>query len=790
MDINNTPFILLRDEDEFEHGSSRLRWNRAAQCLSLAQNQTLRLAQSTAASALPQWLASTPLALDNFNQIARLSGGEGQDKTQVEFNSGRGFLPLQDGELRLVQAPEGAFTDLTLGGDSRLAAPFSNGSDAHGLVLFHLGKRWQTECSLPLAPRRAWLDNANRCWVVAANHLMLCEGEPLPLPYKTQPQRFEPVTVNPRALAFLWQEPQPLPAGLQALAICGDEKALYILCHDEADQQLILQRSLSLNDESPFTSFTLDDDIPFVIDLSLAVPGRLAAIAPREAGDSNFVQRDCATLELLWDSETETGAARLIRERYPMLSNAMPRFVSSADGQLRYQADIDPDYADLGLRPRELHRLRRQQFHRQASTLLHHILDSGQPDTLWHRIYLDASIPPGCQLALSVRVYNSPGQRGSAPLIDQPAPVWNPLPSELAYAESLAGQKIGESGLFEILLQRPDGPVRRLNGRYLQIQLHMTGNVHQSPNLHALRVYYPRFSYQDAYLPELFRQELSFDADNSSGAANGADTRERLLALFESMMTPIEGRVAAADQLSHPQATPAENLAWLGEIIGTQLPPHWPEKRQRRLIQETGLIQQYKGSLAGLNLALDVATDGGVQRGEVVVVENFRLRRTMATILGVSMDDADHPLTLGTGMSGNSLVGESLILSEKDARTFLALFSPELANKDEAEIVKTFFEDYAHQISILLHGRGIERRDQVETTLEEQMPAHLVWRVLETEHPFVLGIAPLLAVDTFIETTPDFRRVALNETWLGKEGVIKNPAAFSPWDINAQTSQS
>jgi len=786
MDINNTPFILLRDEAEFEHGSSRLRWNREQQCLSLAQNQTLRLPQSTAASAMPEWLASTPLALDSFNQIGRLSG----DASQVEFNSGRGFLPLQDGELQRVQAEVGSFTDLTLGGESRLAAPYSNGIDTHGLLLFHLGRRWKTACSLPVAPRRAWVDNANRCWVVSANHLMVCEGEPLPLPYKTQPQRFEPVTVNPHALAFLWQAPQPLPTGLQALAICGDEQALYILCHDEADQQLIIKRSLSLNDESPFTIYPLDGDIPFVIDLSVAAPGRLAAIAPRQTGDSDFIQRDCAVLELVWDSETEMGSARLIRERYPMLSNAMPRFVSSADGQLRYQAEIDPDYPDLGLRPRELHRLRRQQFYRHTSTLLHHIFDAGQPDALWHRIYLDAAIPPGCQLELSVRVYNTPGQRGSAPLIDQPAPVWNSLPSELAYAESLAAQKVGVSGLFEILLQRPDGPVRRLNGRYLQIQLHMTGNVHQSPRLHALRAYYPRFSYQDAYLPELYRQELSFDADNSSGPANGADTRERLLAAFESILTPIEARVAAADQLSHPQATPAENLAWLGELLGAQLPPHWPQKRQRRLIQETGLIQQYKGTLAGLNLALDVATDGGVQRGEVVVVENFRLRRTMATILGVSMDDGDHPLTLGTGMSGNSLVGESLILSEKDARTFLALFSPELANKEEAEIVQKFFEDYAHQISILLHGRGIQRREQVEQTLEEQMPAHLVWRILETEHPFVLGIAPLLAVDTFIETTPDFRRVALNETWLGKEGVIKNPAAFSPRDINAEMSQS
>ena len=72
----------------------------------------------------------------------------------------------------------------------------------------------------------------------------------------------------------------------------------------------------------------------------------------------------------------------------------------------------------------------------------------------------------------------------------------------------------------------------------------------------------------------------------------------------------------------------------------------------------------------------------------------------------------------------------------------------------------------------------------VQEVLEAHMPGQLQWRIFETEHPFVLGTAPLLAVDTFIETTPSFRRVRLNDTYLGQEGVLANPAAFSPADIN------
>jgi len=460
--------------------------------------------------------------------------------------------------------------------------------------------------------------------------------------------------------------------------------------------------------------------------------------------------------------------------------------VSSADGQLRYQAEADPDAPQIEPRPRELHALRRPRYYRHASGLLWSVLDSGQPETLWHRIYLDASIPHGCDIRLAVRVYDAPDQQGSAERIMQPKPVWNPLPSELPFGRPLAPQKPAEGGLFEVLLQRENGPVRRINGRFLQVEVHLHGDGRRTPALFALRVYAPRFSYQEAYLPEFYRQERLYDPDNDQGPANAADTRERFLAALESILSPIEARAAASDRLISPAAMPVTNLSWLAELLGARLAPHWPEARQRRQVAAITRLQQFKGTLDGVNHALDIASDGGVRRGEIVVLENFRLRRTMATILGIDMDDDDHPLTLGTGMSGNSLVGESLILSENDARAFLALFAPELADEDDARAVKAFFDRYSHQVSVLLHTRGISLRNRVEEVLAEQMPAHVQWRIIETDHPFVLGIAPLLAVDTFLETTPDFRRATLGDTRLGKEGVLENPAAFSPQDVHAR----
>lgn len=782
MDVNGSRYFLLRTEAEFDNASTRLQWHPLRQALTLAQNQALRLPASQPEPAMEAWQTATPMAMDRFGQIARLS----DDRRQIIFNSGRGDLPLEDEELDEVTPPAGCqYLDMNLNPTGLLALTWTDGEDQHGLTLFHLAHRWQSQCALSAAAHRVWLDKEDRAWCLSNEDLMVCGGNPLPLPYHPDEQRFEPVNVNPDRLSQLLTV--PLPTMRQSLAICGDEHTLYLLASQEEHEQTIFARPAMLDPEARWSAYNVDSEAPFAIDLALTNSGRLAALAPQQADDPDFIQRDCPVLSL---ERTETGPphqARLVRERYPMLSLAQPRFVTSTDGRLRYQAEAGPGYPDTPIRPRELHPLRQVHYHRESSALMSHTLDSGHPDTEWHRAYLDACIPAGCDLRLSVRVYNHPDHRTSAPLMDQPAPAWNRLPSELPFAGSLAGYEPGHRGLFELLLQAPDGEVRELRGRYLQLQVHFSGTLRQTPALHALRVYYPRFSYQQRYFPELYQQEKRRSDESNTGPANGADVRERLLANFEGMLTPLEGRIAASDQLVHPDSAPPAHLHWLASAVGTELPTHWPEARQREWLRHATLLQQYKGTLAAANLALDIACDGAVSRGEVVLVENFRLRRTMATILGRYMEDRDHPLTLGTGMSGNSIVGDSLILADIDAKEFLALFAPELADEEESRAVETFFDHYGHKVSVVLNGPGIQLRGRVSEVLADAMPAHVQWQFVESEQPFVLGTAPLLTIDTFMENRPAVRPVELDNTWLGQEGVLRNPAAFSPTDVNART---
>lgn len=781
MDSNQQSYFLLREADEFATRATQLVWSDQRSALVLAQNQLLRLPASDEASALSLWDSARPLVLDPYFQQCRIAvAGD-----HLEYNSGRGFLPLVDGDLRVVDTPAGTFRDIAIGGDGRVAAAYSNDSDTHGVLVFHLTARWQAATELPEPALRVWVDQDNKVWCLTASQLICCQGQPLPHSYQPTSTRFEPVSINPDPLHISWQA--ALPAGVLPLALCGDEQQLCLLAHDGSGNQQLLLRSLQLH-RSEWQHYPLDAECPFSIDARFLSSHRLALMAPAEASDTDFENRDCVIVQLRWHEPMNQGQGMLVHERFPMLSQAQSRFASTLDGKVRYQANVDSESeqaeAGFSIYPRELLSLRRPRYLSAAMATLSDPLDAGLPETVWHRIYLEGCIPKGCKLVIYAKAYNTPAQRTSTPFIRQPDWVWCRHRSEQGFGQGLVDAKENESGLFELLLQRNTGPVRRLSGRYLQLRLRFESNGQHTPAVHALKVYYPRFSYQEAYLPEHFRQEYSVDPTLDGQAANGADFRERMLAGFESLLTPLEGRISRSEILLSPEHTPAEHLPWLAELFGQPVPEHWPEKRKRRWIKESGRLQACKGTLAGLQLALDIVTDGAVAQGRVVLVENFRLRRTMATILGLNMDDSDHPLTLGTGVSGNSLVGESLILSDGDSQEFLALFSPEVADSQEAEVVEKFFDQYANQVSVLLHGPAKDQRPQVEAMLESQMPAHIQWRIIESDHPFVLGLSPLLGVDTYLETKPEPRPVILNDTYLGAEGLLRNPVALSPQDVH------
>ncbi len=259
------------------------------------------------------------------------------------------------------------------------------------------------------------------------------------------------------------------------------------------------------------------------------------------------------------------------------------------------------------------------------------VFDSREPGCVWHRLDLDATLPGGTAVEVWSRASDERDERG------EPRSEWESKRtafvyrrrdgSELPFAPK--GTREGE-GTWEVLLQHA-------RGRYLQLSLRLIGDGVRSPSLRALRVWYPRFSYRDRYLPAVYR-------DQDAGGF-----LDRFLANFEGTLTTIEGRIAAAQMLFDVRSCPPEALDWLASWFGVLLDPAWDDHRRRLFIGHAMQFFQMRGTVRGLRAAVALATsecvderlfsDAGADAYGpfgVRVVEQFRAREFPAALLGDS----------------------------------------------------------------------------------------------------------------------------------------------------------
>ncbi|WP_157270208.1 phage tail protein [Azohydromonas aeria] len=434
-------------------------------------------------------------------------------------------------------------------------------------------------------------------------------------------------------------------------------------------------------------------------------------------------------------------------------------------------------------------------------------LDTRQPGTVWHRLAVEAVVPPGCALLVWLAANDTdapefdpayserralwfphlvgepaalPAEVRAALPPDLPRAAWSKEPTEVAFGQGLlccpgGAAQAGRAGLFTVLIQRAGTTVRALQGARLWVAAELFGDGRATPELVALRAWAGRVSYRDRYLPALYHERVFGEDAERPGPATGADFLDRFLHLFEGLFTDIEGRIAAAALASDAMACPAETLPWLASWVGLALQPGLPAERARWMLANAGRLARRHGTLAGLQLALDIATDGAVTRGRIVVVEDFRLRRTLSTILGARLEDTTDPLTTGLTRSANSVVGDALFLGDARAlrdgelKTFLALFRSIDADtpaaraqlrSDRAAAQRSLYDDLAHRVTVLVHeSLDADELGRVRQLAEAGAPAHVLVRVVAAAYPFMAGVAALVGADTYLRAAPAPRPV-------------------------------
>lgn len=197
------------------------------------------------------------------------------------------------------------------------------------------------------------------------------------------------------------------------------------------------------------------------------------------------------------------------------------------------------------------------------------VLDGKARDCVWDGLFLDACIPPGTSVSVFTCTDND------ASLIADPQAPFNAEPdlylrdadagSEIPFYDPFADRTAQPDrlGTWELLLQQA-------RGRYLKVKLELSGNGRTTPQLKALRVYYPRFSYPRQYLPAVYLED-----------AVSASFLERLLANPKGFYSDIEGKLRNVGCLFDPRSAPTEALDWLASWLGLTLDPLWQDINER-----------------------------------------------------------------------------------------------------------------------------------------------------------------------------------------------------------------
>lgn len=784
MDANGQRFWMLADAAHWRlEGPDALEYNPSRRVLRLPGRANrlgfVELSPEAARERAESRLTLVPGARDAYGTWAFWSPDY---RAVLATGAGEGDVPV----LALDHAP----TDLAWGFDGVLYVAVDG-----AIVMQDRRDRWP-DARLEAAGFDVWRFSPHPhggVWALdrEGRRLLRLRGTPAvpqAAPVSSMAERFEPAGAPRNAPAFVPVETETWPAAQRAVAIATSPGGrLAVLTWDEAGAAHV-----HLFDAAgrPAGRVALQS-VRYPYSIAWLSETRFAVMAPEmpSAAPAYDVAEGLS-------ADAASLALEPVGEFYPLVAHGGEPFMHGPDLPPRY---LTTDARRLA----PLHALSRPRYvtYGEATNLNTRYFDSGAAGTVWHRIYLEAAIPDNCGVKVYVAAADDPPAETASPSVWHehhfgrstkwdvaprvPRGTWLSYPSEVPFHAGLlpCGPEPERAGLFTALVQRTGHAVSQVRGRYLQVRLVLTGDGRSTPEVAAVRVYGPRFSYIDNYLPELYQETLTgADADAAGDRTTPHDFLERFLGIFEATLTPLEDRIASAHLLTDARTAPVDVLDWLGSWIGVSFDRAYPSERRRRLIQTAPELYRRRGTLEGLRLALDLATQGACTRGEIVVVEDFRLRRTFSTILGADLADENDPLLAGLVRSGNSIVGDTLFLGDEARRELLALYGIDaVQDAADAKAVAAFLAELAFQVTILVHrDTPAETFGLVQRIVELETPAHVLCRVVRAGVPLLSGVASLLGIDTYLEDRPAPEPVRLNASHLGVADVILRPPSLDP----------
>jgi phage tail-like protein len=253
-----------------------------------------------------------------------------------------------------------------------------------------------------------------------------------------------------------------------------------------------------------------------------------------------------------------------------------------------------------------------------------------------------------------------------------------------------------------------------------------------TPLLTQMRVEFDSDSYT-RYLPAIYREPA---AENNF--------LKRLVSLFQGLFEDVENEVDSLERYFDPFAAPPDALTWLATWLAVELDQGEPEASIRESIARAFRRYQWRGTIAGLRLAL--LEDAGVHAtiSEPISASSFWAMPVEAACGGGGATGATPQLGLGTHLTsmepGGAVLGRTAQLDHSYLIT-------------DAQFGEPVFAGAASQLLVEVYRGEVNtegRLQLVNQIIEREKPAHTMYRLTVIDSAMRAGFQSRIGVDTIV----------------------------------------
>lgn len=230
-------------------------------------------------------------------------------------------------------------------------------------------------------------------------------------------------------------------------------------------------------------------------------------------------------------------------------------------------------------------------FTKETGVYYSRTLDSGIQGCQWHRIALEADLPPKTSLEVYYSLSdNSELKETIDEIID------NKVSEEIPIQEKA---KLIDDQLkwSEPEINPEDMLFRGMTGRYLWLKLKLsTFDVNVRPAVTQIKVLYPRTSYL-RYLPAIYQEDQV-----------SKEFLDRFLSIFETVSYDLETKISRLYKYFDSDTVPQDFVVWLASWLNIALEEDWQEDKKRQLIREASTLYKLKGTPYSITRLIEIHT--------------------------------------------------------------------------------------------------------------------------------------------------------------------------------------